>query len=428
MTKHINEGRPGYKETKVGWIPEDWDVEPLKDMTTLMTNGFVGTAKTAYTNEEDGITYVQGFNVKPLGFDFTGIKKVSQRFHSQNSKSELKAGDLLTVQTGDIGVTTIVPSDLEGANCHALIITRFDSKTYEPNYYAQYFNSQIGRRQLLRIETGTTMKHINVKDMRKVVVPIPFYNEQVKIAKILSTWDTAIQKIEAIIEAKQQQKKGLMQQLLTGKKRFPGFEEEWRNVTLDEVTTRITNGSNYRPINNSNGMPMTRIETISNWEIDFDRVGFTESLENAKFFQLQKGDILFSHINSMVHIGKVAQYHHDRELYHGINLLLIRANDYILPKFLYLSLCTFEVQKVVGRYAKKAINQASINTNEVKNIKILLPSLEEQKVVVSVLSAAESEIELLKNQYKELKEQKKGLMQQLLTGSIRVKANKEVSV
>lgn len=110
----------GYKLTEVGVIPEDWEVKAMGSITSLMTNGFVGTVTNAYVNNGEGVTYIQGYNVEENGFNFHGIKQVSKIFHARHQKSCLREGDLLTIQTGDIGVTTVVPLELEGSNCHAL--------------------------------------------------------------------------------------------------------------------------------------------------------------------------------------------------------------------------------------------------------------------------------------------------------------------
>jgi len=156
------EVRPGYKQTEAGVIPKDWDAKPMESLTSLMTNGFVGTVTNDYVDSEDGVVYVQGYNVEENGFNFHGIKRVSQSFHAKNQKSCLRVGDLLTIQTGDIGVTTVIPPSLAGANCHALVISRFDQRLSDPGYYCQYFNSERGRKAFKEIETGSTMKHLNV--------------------------------------------------------------------------------------------------------------------------------------------------------------------------------------------------------------------------------------------------------------------------
>ena len=156
-TQHIPSG---YKPSPLGIIPEDWEVRTLGECTNLLTNGFVGVATPHYTEDPDGITYIQGFNVTVGGFNLKGIKKVTKSFHEKNSKSSLREGDLLTIQTGDIGLTTIVTKALEGSNCHALIISRF-KEMIQPQFMLYYYNSTIGRNRFRIIETGSTMKHIN---------------------------------------------------------------------------------------------------------------------------------------------------------------------------------------------------------------------------------------------------------------------------
>ena len=106
-------------------------------------------------------------------FNFNGIKYVTLEFHKKQSKSCLREGDLLTIQTGDVGLTSYVQSELAGSNCHALIITRFKKDKYIPKFFSYYLNSHKGRTRLKEIETGTTMKHINVGDMVQFLVPYP---------------------------------------------------------------------------------------------------------------------------------------------------------------------------------------------------------------------------------------------------------------
>lgn len=210
----------GYKQTEIGYLPKDWDIKALKELTTLLTNGFVGKATTHYTEAKDGVLYIQGFNVEENSFNLTGIKKVDREFHNRNAKSHLREGDLLTIQTGDVGLTTIVPKELEGSNCHALIISRFRQEKVFPKFFSQYFNSAFCRQRLASIETGTTMKHLNVTDMLEFQVPLPPLLEQQAIAEILSDMDAEINALESRREKTRQLKAGMMQELLTGRIRL----------------------------------------------------------------------------------------------------------------------------------------------------------------------------------------------------------------
>jgi type I restriction enzyme S subunit len=198
----------------------EWEVKELGEITNLLTNGFVGQATKHYTESDDGIIYIQGFNVEENSFNFTGIKRVSSEFSKRNSRSILREDDLLTIQTGDVGLTTIVPKKLEGANCHALIISRFKKEKVYPKFYSQYFNSFVGRNRLKDIETGTTMKHINVKDIAILDFPVPPLPEQKAIAQILSDMDSEIEALEKKRDKYKLVKQGMMQELLTGKTRL----------------------------------------------------------------------------------------------------------------------------------------------------------------------------------------------------------------
>ncbi|MDP3650676.1 MAG: restriction endonuclease subunit S [Rhodoferax sp.] len=236
--------RAGYKQTEVGVIPEDWDVKSMDSLTNLMTNGFVGIATSAYVDSDDGVLYVQGYNVQANGFNFHGIKRVAKSFHARHQKSCLREGDLLTIQTGDIGVTTMVPPELVGANCHALVISRFVKSQSDPSFYCRYLNSERGRSQLREIETGSTMKHLNVGDMKQVLLPAPPVEEQRAIASALSDVDALLGGLDRLIAKKQGLKVAAMQQLLTGQTRLPGFSGAWEVVKAGDIG-RFQGGSGF---------------------------------------------------------------------------------------------------------------------------------------------------------------------------------------
>ena len=234
--------KKGYKQTEVGVIPVDWEVKTLGSITSLLTNGFVGTVTNFYSETDDGVLYIQGYNVEENGFNLNGIKRVTKAFHAQHQKSCLREGDLLTIQTGDIGVTTVVPRGFAGANCHALVISRLDNRVSEPNFYCQYFNSERGRVAFKEIETGSTMKHLNVGDMKLLPLPFPPVVEQRAIAAALSDVDGLIGGLEQFIAKKRDLKQAAMQQLLTGKKRLAGFRAEWVTKTLGKIAS-VTKGT-----------------------------------------------------------------------------------------------------------------------------------------------------------------------------------------
>lgn len=216
LTKGI--GHTQFKDSPLGEIPASWEAVELGNYSSLMTNGFVGVAKPFYV-ETGGVLYIQGANVRENEFRHHGIKYVTDEFSQKQQKSILKEGDLLTVQTGHIGTTAVVPKSLEGSNCHALIITRLNQQEMLSVFAAYYINSPFGKSQIKTIEVGSTILHVNVKDFMRFRVPLPPLPEQRQIAEILTTVDDKI----GVLQDKKAQfhtlKKGLMQQLLTGQRR-----------------------------------------------------------------------------------------------------------------------------------------------------------------------------------------------------------------
>jgi type I restriction enzyme S subunit len=188
---------------------------------------------------------------------------------------------------------------------------------------------------------------------------------------------------------------------------------------LGEVLTRVANGAVYKPTNRF-GLPITRIETISDGKIAIDRVGYAQPTPELAKYRLETGDILFSHINSVDHIGKVALFHDETVLYHGMNLLLLRVGELVDCRFLFYWLGSYQGRKKSMSLAKQAVSQASINTSELKGIELSLPPLPEQTAIAEVLTDIDSEIAALENRREKTHLLKQGMMQELLTGRVRL--------
>ena len=155
---------------------------------------------------------------------------------------------------------------------------------------------------------------------------------------------------------------------------------------LEKVIAHMKNGVNVKQNKNGVGDRLSRIETISDGNFNFDKVGFADlSSDQKSKYKINKNDILFSHINSLEHLGKTAIYEANQEIYHGVNLLLIRANDLVLPKYLRYFFIFLRNSGYWIKNGKQAINQASVNQTDIKNIQIPVPSLQEQEKIVERL-------------------------------------------
>jgi len=289
--------------------------------------------------------------------------------------------------------------------------------------------------EFFKISAGAVQRRRAIKkdDFLKIPIQFPPLSEQEKIAEILSTVDELIQRTDEIIAKTERLKKGLMQELLTkgiGHKEFKETEigripKDWEVVRLGEVLLLLRNGLTIEQNKEGIGYPITRIETISEGRIDASRVGYVANLtpEEIESYRLLEGDILFSHINSLQHIGKTAIYEGAPEfLLHGMNLLLLRPNkSKIYPQYLLYLLRLMRSRKIFWALSKKAVNQASINQTELGRTPIPLPPLSEQEKIAEILSTVDERIEIERKRKEKLERIKKSLMDLLLTGKIRVR-------
>ena len=177
--------------------------------------------------------------------------------------------------------------------------------------------------------------------------------------------------------------------------RFKGYGDDWEQRKLGDVTEFIRNGYSYKADGKRNHRyKITRIESISSGIINTDKLGSSEDINEN--YKLIDGDILFSHINSLPYIANTAIYTADfGEIYHGMNLLNIRAKSQnIVPYFLLHLLKNETSRKWFRLIAKPAVNQASISTIEVCAFEFLLPKLEEQKKIANFLNTLDHLITL----------------------------------
>lgn len=264
--------------------------------------------------------------------------------------------------------------------------------------------------------SGTKMPRADWSYMSQVAFKIPSLVEQDKIASILSTWDEGIELNEKLIEQKKEQKKGLMQKLLTGKVRLPGYNAKWRVVKikdLSEVVTGTTPSTKVKEYYENGHYPwitptdISDLKYISKGERNLTGKG----LRKGRF--VPAGSLLVTCIAS---IGKNAILTKDGSCNQQINAIL-PTNSHS-NEFLY-----YKIEKDIKRLETLAGKTATaiINKNTFENFEIAIPEYKEQIAISKILSQIDQSIELATKKIDQLKEQKKGLMQLLLTGKARVK-------
>ncbi|MCD4652029.1 MAG: restriction endonuclease subunit S, partial [Candidatus Cloacimonetes bacterium] len=238
-----NKNRPGYKQTKIGWIPDEWECNAFKSIVKISQYGLSKSISVNGNSQIVGMANLQNGRIT-----FTKTSKV----YLTNKEKEdycLKQDDIIFNRTNSealVGKTALVEVDSEYVFASYLVRFNLIKAKSFPLFITQYYNMNSAIQRLRALATpGVSQFNINPTTLKRhFYVPLPPLPEQKKIAAILSTWDKAIEQTSTLINAKLQLKKGLMQQLLTGRKRFPEFgkptltgelPEGWREVKLSEV-------------------------------------------------------------------------------------------------------------------------------------------------------------------------------------------------
>jgi len=194
----------------------------------------------------------------------------------------------------------------------------------------------------------------------------------------------------------------------------------WSRKKLGDLLILVRNGYSGQQVSNVTDYPVTRIETISNGTIDLKRVGYATSIPDS--YLLKPGDILFSNINSLKHIGKVGRVKQGTRLFHGMNLLVLRPVDEVDATFLFYKV-VYE-KPWFEKMAAQAVNQASINQATLKDLPIEVPNDEREQIkIVEILSSVDRAIEQTKALIAKQHRIKSGLMQDLLTRGIDEQGN-----
>ena len=187
VTKGLNPDAP-MKDSGIEWlgeVPAHWQVRRIASVSDKITNGYVGPTRGLFV--DDGVTYLQSLHIKDNGIVFTPEYFVTHRWSSEHGKSILREGDVLVVQTGDIGQVAVVPTDYEGANCHALIIIAARQNECHGPFLSWVLNSNYGFHSLKSIQTGALHPHLNCTFVREIKVPLPPENEQDAIVNVVRT-------------------------------------------------------------------------------------------------------------------------------------------------------------------------------------------------------------------------------------------------
>jgi len=418
------EVKTGYKKTDIGIIPNDWNNYPLLNKAILKARiGWQGLTTAEYKLQGDYFL-VTGTEFNDGYIDWDTCFYVGYERYKQDKNIQLKTNDVLVTKDGTIGKVAFINllPKLATLNSGVFVIRPindfFDSKFFYYLLRSKYFENFLNK-----LAAGSTISHLYQKDFIHFRFPLPpTLEEQRAIATALSDTDELISSLDKLITKKRNIKQATMQQLLTGKKRLPGFSGEWEVKKLKDVTNTITCGIAATPkyVKPSVGVPFLSGTNIKNGKIRWKGHKYISKELHSNLYRNNpplRGDILYTRVGT---IGEAAIVEVDIEFSIYVSLTLIKVKNILDSCFLMHLLNS-------NPYKQKAKNEVylgggvgNLNVDVVREFEMPIPLLEEQQLISQILSDMASEIEALEQKRDKYKAIKQGMMQQLLTGKTRL--------
>jgi len=432
----------GFKETKIGVVPEEWELYQFEDTISVLTdqvaNGSFASLRenVQVFDRPNFATYVRLTDLR-LGLNHKKQKYVNQTSYNFLSKSKLVGNELLVANIGaNVGEVWLMPVIENPATLAPnMIMAKVNNSIVYFMYLYYYLKGNIGRKELSRAISGSGQPKLSKTDLRKIRVLIPSLSEQYKIAEILSTVDEAIEKTDQIIEETKQLKEGLMQKLFTEGIGHTGFKdtkigripEEWEVANLSKLFDIIDGdrGSNYPHSAEffSNGYCLF----LSAKNVTKEGFKFTDRqyIDKSKDEMLRKGKVQRGDfvLTTRGTLGNFAWYNNEitiERMRINSGMVVLRLIDKGIEKYFYKFFTSTNMQNQIFRISSGTA-QPQLTVGGIGKLIILIPPVSEQHNIADILSEVDTKIEKEQATKDQLEQLKKGLMQVLLTGQVRVK-------
>ena len=409
----INNIPQGYKDSPLGIIPKEWEVKRLGDIADITSGTTPLRANREYYNN-GVIPWVKTTDLNN-GTLYETEEKVSKEAVEKTSLKILPKGTVLVAMYGgfrQIGRTALLGID---ATINQALSALMCKSSVESPFVLAWLNCRVNYWKRL---AASSRKDPNITGNEVVKFPIliPSKEEQGCIVEVLGLWDTAIEKQSELIEKLKLRKRALMQQLLTGKKRLPGFSGEWKHMPIKsfakEVSNRNVDGTNHIVLS------CTKYDGLVPSLEYFGKQIYSNDLSSYKV--IPQGH--FAYATNHIEEGSIGyQSNYENGLISPMYTVFVTNKEKVNDTFLYAVLKSHHLIYLYKSMMEGSINRrGGLRWDSFSTIKIDLPTLEEQNAIVTVLVNADKEIELAEEKLANLQSQKRGLMQQLLTGKKRV--------
>ncbi|MNQ55627.1 Type-1 restriction enzyme EcoKI specificity protein [compost metagenome] len=419
--------RSGYKQSEVGEVPEIWNcltVQQLIDKGAIVGH-LDGNHGELYPRSHEfknfGVPYIGANNFYSGQVDLQGCKFLSEERANFFKKGVAKDGDVLFAHNATVGPVAKLKTSFQ----YVILSTtatyyRTNGSLLNNDYLMHYMRSKLFSSQYSAVMSQSTRNQVPITAQRKLAVLIPPIEEQRSIALILSAVDDLISSLDQLIAKKRDIQQAAMQQLLTGQRRLPGFSGEWsRHVLRELVSTPVTDGPHETPRFVENGIPFLSVNNIANNRIDFRGLRFIsreDHLIYSKKCRPQRNDLLLGKAAS---VGKIALIETDVELNIWSPIALIRMSDVHDPRYFYYAFRSKEIGRQIEVLTNSS-SQGNIGMGDIEKLFFSVPNLAEQTAIASLLADIDTELTILESRREKARQLKQGMMQELLTGRIRL--------
>jgi len=426
--------KEGYRETEIGVIPEDWDNKTLEEICKV--NGIVRGPFGGALKKE--IFVSNGYKVYEQGNAIYKTIHKGNYYISEDKFKELirfsvNSGDFIVSCSGTIGKIYRLPTNSpRGVINQALLKLVLDDNIINSEFFNIYFSWDNFNKTIIDDTQGGAMKNlVGMDKFRKVKFPIPDMKEQHKIAEALSDMDNLISSLEKLIEKKKAIKQGAMQELLTGKKRLQGYSGKWEMFLLGDIGTISGSGVDKKIM--SDEQPITLLNYTNVYhQISISRKDLTHevtaSLEKIKKCSVSKGDVFLTPTSETPEdIALSAVAIEDMiDVVYSYHVVRLRPNSDHYGRFINYALTTPMFREQAFQFAEGSGIRYVITLKKFKEMKVYMPiDKEEQNAIVSILSDMDAEITAIEQKLAKCQKLKQGMMQQLLTGKIRLVSNSD---
>lgn len=380
----------GYKQTEVGVIPNDWEVVLLDSVAKRGSGHTPDKKHPEYWNGEIKWISLKDSNLLDNLYIYDTTEKITPAGIANSSAVLHPLGAVILSRDAGVGKSAIT-KDVMAVSQHFMA---WQCGSQLNNHFLYYW-LQAEKSEFERIAIGNTIKTIGLSYFKQLKIPFPSLPEQKAIAQSLCDTDALIAQCDRLITKKCHIKQGTMQQLLTGKKRLPGFSGEWEVKKLGEVL-KVRHGKSQHDVVDQNG--------------EIPILGTGGEIGRAKTYLYDKPSVLIGRKGTI----DIPQYM-DIPFWTIDTLFYTEILTNAFPKFIFYRF------NVIDWYSyNEASGVPSLNAKTIENIEINLPSVEEQKAIAQILSDMDAEIAALEQKRDKYKALKQGMMQELLTGKTRL--------